>query len=52
MDKENELKMAIIAGASYAIRYKEKHPRATEDEVIQHIAGKVKEILQKIDNPL
>ena len=50
MDEESKkLKMAIIAGASRAIRYKEIKPRAPEQEVIQHVTDKAEEILNKID---
>ena len=52
MGKEKELLMAIISGASHAIRFKEKNPKATEEEVIKHISKKAPEILNKLDNPL
>ena len=51
-DEEKRLHMAIIAGAAKAIRYKEENPRATEQEVVQHVTENSKEILKKIDNPL
>lgn len=51
-EEDKRLKMAVIAGASQAIRYKEKNKYATESEIIQHISDNVKEILEKIDNPL
>jgi len=44
--------MAIIAGASSAIRFKEKRQRATEQEVIQHVTKNVDKILEKIDKKL
>jgi len=47
-----KLKMAIISGASHAIRYKEENPRATEDEVIRFVTREVDEILDKIDKKL
>jgi hypothetical protein len=43
------IKMAIISGAAHAIRYKEKHPRATESDVIQHVTDEVENILEKIE---
>lgn len=51
MGKQNskKLKMAVISGAAKAIRYKERNPRATEPEVIQHITKNVSEILEKIE---
>jgi hypothetical protein len=51
-DEERRLRMAVIAGAAQAIRFKEKNPRSQEDEVIRHITEKAKEILEKIDDPL
>ena len=51
-DEEKRLRMAIIAGASHALKFKEKNWRATEDEVVRHVSENVKEILGKIDNPL
>ena len=50
MDEENKkLKIAVITGASKAIRYKEENPRATEQEIIQHISDNAKKILEKMD---
>ena len=49
MAKQKELKMAIIAGASHAMRYKEEHPNASESEVIQAVNREMHEILRKID---
>ncbi|PIZ80396.1 hypothetical protein COY00_00975, partial [Candidatus Pacearchaeota archaeon CG_4_10_14_0_2_um_filter_35_33] len=48
---ESRLRMAVIAGAAKACRYKDEHPRASEQEVVQNITDNVKEILDKIDNP-
>ena len=49
---KKRLKMAIISGASHAIRFKEKSPRASEDEVIRHVTKEVDNILEKIDEDL
>jgi len=51
MEEEKRLKMAIIAGAAKAIRFKERNPKALEQEVIQHVTENVGEILEKIDDP-
>ena len=51
-DEERRLHMAIIAGAVKAVEYKEKKPRATREEIIQHITNMSKEILENIDDPL
>jgi len=50
--EEKRLKMAIIAGASKAIRYKEENPRANEQDVIQFVTAEVRDILEKIDEEL
>ncbi len=52
MDKEKKLKIAVIAGASYALTYKEEHLRATEQEILQQVANRVREIIEKIDDKL
>jgi hypothetical protein len=48
-DEDKRLKMAVIAGAAQAYRYKEENPRATEQEVIQHVSDSSNEILENID---
>ena len=48
-DEKSRLKMAIIAGASHAVKYKAGHPKAQDQEVIQHVTSEVDEILAKID---
>jgi len=48
-EEEKVLKMAVIAGASHAIRYKERHPKAQEHEVIENVTKEVDKILAKID---
>jgi len=53
MDEENKkLKMAIISGASHALKYKEKNPRASEQEILQYLTDESDEILEKIDEGL
>ena len=43
------VKMAVIAGASYALKYKEEHPRASEAEVINYVAGEIKKIIHELE---
>ena len=47
--EKSKLKIAIIAGASSAMSYKEKNPSASESEVINHVTKNIKEILEKIE---
>ena len=49
MVDRKELKMALIIGASHAVQYKEKNPRATESEVLQHISKEANSIVEKMD---
>ena len=48
-EEEKKLKMAVISGAAHALTYKTSNPKATEQEIIQHVTLKVDEILEKID---
>ena len=48
-EEEDRMVMAVIAGAAHGMRYKEKNPRASQEEVIQHITENAKEILANID---
>ena len=49
MDEEKRIKMAVISGASHALREKEKNPRASDSEIIQSVINQVNTILEKID---
>ncbi len=48
---DEKLKMAIIAGASRAMKFKEENWRATAEEVVRHVSANMDDILEKIDNP-
>ena len=51
MDNEdNRLRMAVIAGATHALKYIQNNRRATHDEAIRDVAKSTKEILDKIDD--
>ena len=49
MDKEEKLKMAVVAGASYAMRYKEEHPNASESEVMGFVTKKMVKIIRDLE---
>ena len=49
MDEEKRMKMAIIAGASHALKFKQKNARVSDEETIQHVSNEVDAILRKID---
>lgn len=46
---DEKLKIAVIAGASTALSYKEKKPSASESEILSYITKNVREILGRID---
>ena len=49
MNEEKILRLAVIVGASEALNYKERNPRATESEILQHVSKKTRELVGKID---
>jgi hypothetical protein len=49
MDKNERLKMAIIAGAAAALEYKERNPRATESEVMGFVTKRTVKIIRDLD---
>jgi hypothetical protein len=49
MVKKEMLKMAIVAGASYAMKYKEEHPHADESEVMGQVTKNINQIISKLD---
>lgn len=49
--EEAKIKMAVIAGASRAIKFKEENWRATPEEILRHVSSSMNDILDKIDNP-
>ncbi len=42
--------MAVISGASYALKFRDKNPRATNEEAIRHVTEKMDDILRNIEN--
>ena len=48
-DREKRLRMAVIAGASEAIKYKEKHPHALEQEILRYVTQEARKIVSEID---
>jgi short-subunit dehydrogenase len=48
MPKE-EMKRAVIAGATSAIGYIERNRNASEDEVMRHVTREMGKILRNID---
>lgn len=48
-DEKKMLKMAIIAGASHALKFKRDQRYSTDDEAIQHVTKNANDILSKLD---
>ena len=51
-EEKKKLKLAVIAGASRAISYKEKRPSATESEIIRDITSNMNDIIDQIDEDI
>ena len=50
MDEEEEkMVRAVIAGASEALKYREKHPKALDDEIIKFVSLNAKKIAKNVD---
>jgi hypothetical protein len=47
-DKFN-IKMAVISGASNALKIKAQNPKWTDDKILQKINREIKEIINKLD---
>jgi len=52
MSDEDKIKRAIIAGASYAFKYQERNPGASESKVMNHVSENLGKIINDIEeNP-
>ena len=49
MSEEDKIKRAIIAGASYAFKYQERNPNATESEIMDHVSKNIGKIVNDIE---
>lgn len=49
MAEEYKLKRAVIAGAAHALKYKNKHIRATDQEILQDVTINSPDILAKME---
>lgn len=50
MDIKKKLKMALISGASHALRFQRENPHAPEEELIQMVSRESNEIVEKINS--
>jgi len=49
MEKDETLKRIFIAGASAAISYKEKNPKASESEVMSNATKEMEKMIREIE---
>lgn len=49
MTKNERMVRALIAGAAITLDYKEKHPKASEAEVISYVTKESKRIISEIE---
>lgn len=49
MTNELILKMAVIAGASNALKLKSQNPKWADEKIFQKINREIKEIISKLD---
>jgi hypothetical protein len=48
-DELKKVKLAAIAGASMALRYRDKNPHASEQEIMQHVSSNMRELVSNLD---
>ena len=49
MIKKEMLKRIFIAGASAAINYKERNPKASESETMSHVTKEMEKVITEIE---
>ncbi|MEM4326295.1 MAG: hypothetical protein QXU40_03260 [Candidatus Pacearchaeota archaeon] len=45
---ENLIKRAVVAGASYALKYKEKNEKLSDSDIINQVVKDIKKIIKDI----
>jgi hypothetical protein len=48
MEEKKMLKMALISGAAHALEFKNKNPRASDEEIIQHVSNESDQMVDKL----
>ena len=49
MVKDGVIKRIFIAGAAASLNYKERHPNATESEIMSHITREMDKLIKAIE---
>ena len=47
--QDDKVKRAIIAGASYALKFQEKNPGASESQIMNHVSENLGRIISDIE---
>lgn len=47
--EKKRIKIALIAGAAHALRYKKLNPSASDEEVIQYVSREIDKFITKVD---
>lgn len=47
---KDAVKRAVIAGASYALKYKQENERATDSEAISYVTKNIRKIIEDIED--
>lgn len=50
MAERDKIKMAIIAGASYALKFQERNPNASESKIMNHVSENMERIVNDIES--
>lgn len=49
MADRDKVKMAVIAGASYAFKFQERNPGVSESQVMNHVSANLGKIISDIE---
>ncbi len=49
MDGKKLVKLALVSGASHALKYQRENPQASEEELIQMVSRHANELFAKLD---
>lgn len=49
-DNKKLVKMALVSGASHALKFKRENRFASDEDAIQHVTRESEEILKKLDS--
>jgi len=50
MEDKKMMKMAIIAGASHALKFRQENPDARDEQILQQVTKEAGKILENIDS--